>query len=246
MKYRKYVPLILSALSCFGVIGTAILSAKGARKYDEKIEKDPEKPVKSFIESYYPAIMTGTATIVCIAGAGITNTSNQAALISAYGLLNESYTKYREKVIEFHGVEEHKRILNSIALDECNPPYISVTGPFSNTSINDPHISSDQPIKLFYDAYSKRYFESTLPNVMEAEYHLNRNFILADVVSLNEWYEFLGLEQTIEGNELAWFCNDGSYYWIDFTNEEQKLDDGTPYIAIYMDQEPGVEWQEEW
>lgn len=246
MNLRKYKPFILPVLSCIGLIGTAILSAKGANKYSEEIEKDPNKPVRAFIKSYYPAVLSGTATIVCIAGNVVISRNHNTALISAYGMLNESYSRYRNKLIEFHGPEEHKRILNAIALEDCNHPYISATGSFSQSSISDPKITEGEPKKLCYDVHSKRYFEASLPEVMDAEYHLNRNFILGSVVSLNDWYDFLGLEQTIEGNELAWFCNDGTYYWIDFTNMESRLEDGTPYIAIYFDQQPSIEWQEEW
>ena len=61
--------------------------------------------------------------------------------------------------------------------------------------------------------------------VMAAEYHLNRNFIIAGGVTLNMLYDFLGLPQTKEGEELGWSLCDG-YCWIDFEHTLLSKDDG--------------------
>lgn len=48
---------------------------------------------------------------------------------------------------------------------------------------------------------------------MDAEYHLNRKFVLRGYASLNEFYMFLGLPQTNLGEVLGWTCTYG-YSWI--------------------------------
>ena len=79
------------------------------------------------------------------------------------------------------------------------------------------------PTLTFYDPFSMRYFERTIDEVLEAEYHLNRNFILRGDASVNEFYRFLGLEETPDGDEYGWSQCVGfdvyGYQWIDFRHD---------------------------
>ena len=84
---------------------------------------------------------------------------------------------------------------------------------------------------LFYEPYSERYFKSTLYRVLQAEYHINRNFALGADISLNDFYLFLGIEKTDGGDMIGWSGVDG-YEWIDFENIRSTLEDGTPYYII--------------
>lgn len=77
---------------------------------------------------------------------------------------------------------------------------------------------------LFYDEWSHRYFESTIEQVITAQYHINRNFVLRGYVTLNELYDFLGLEPTEYGNTVGWAVED-EMYWIDFHQHKVLIDD---------------------
>ena len=46
--------------------------------------------------------------------------------------------------------------------------------------------------------------------VLMAEYHLNRNYILRGEAVINELYEFLGLEPTDWGAEAGWHIKHGT------------------------------------
>ena len=81
---------------------------------------------------------------------------------------------------------------------------------------------------------------------MDAEYHLNRNFVQRGYASLNEFYEFLGLPQTKYGDEVGWTCTDG-YCWIDFEHRLISRDDGgTEVYAIDMLFPPDAHYLDEW
>ena len=265
---KKYMPTILSFLACGGVVGTAILAVKNHEKAKENTTetinfyagsndepyisttKDADISKKEKILLYakaqIPTILMGVGTMACILGSNGMNQKAQMGLISAYGLINESYKDYRNKVIEKHGIDNHRQILDEIAVEKAEPPYVSANAFLSNTSINDKKLSAVQPKQLFYDEYSGRYFESTLVNVLEAEYHINRNFCLGKVVTANEWYELLGIEQTIEGNEVAWYLGtEDELFWLDFDNSLAIMPDGTEYIRISMMEGPSLKWQEE-
>ena len=264
---KKYMPTILSFLACGGVVGTAIVASKDSLKASKALEERRKKekilyaenekyavlnsPSKKeilliYVKNYIPTILMGAGTMACILGSNGMNQKTQMGLISAYGLLNESYKDYRNKVIEKHGIDNHRQILDEIAVEKAEPPYVSANAFLSNTSINDKKLSAVQPKQLFYDEYSGRYFESTLVNVLEAEYHINRNFCLGKVVTANEWYEFLGIEQTIDGNEAAWYLGtEDELFWLDFDNSLAIMPDGTEYIRISMMEGPSLKWQEE-
>lgn len=60
---------------------------------------------------YIPAAISGTATIFCIFGANVLSKRQQAALTSAYALLNDSYNNYKDKLKELYGEEAHQKIV---------------------------------------------------------------------------------------------------------------------------------------
>ena len=264
---KKHGNKILMGLSCAGVVGTAVVAVRQDRLAQTEIndieadkltnskdirtiarsdwEIDKKEKYKIYFKYHIPTALMGIGTITCILGSGYFNQRTQAGLISAYGLLNESFSDYRRKNIELYGADNHKKILDELAIERAKSVDIYSMGAFSCSDLQASSLANQYPKELFYDEYSKRYFESTLPAVIEAQYHINRNLILGAPVILNDWYSFLGLENTIPGNELGWFmCDD--YCWIDFTNEEKQLADGTRYISICMDYEPDTRWQEEW
>ena len=256
---------ILSVLGCAGVVGTAVVAVRQDRKARQTIQNIETDLIKTnptpedisewqvseddkltiYVKEHIPTAITGLTTMLCIAGSGYLSKQAQINMIAAYGLLSESFGDYRRKNIELYGTDNHKKILESLAIERAKEVDIYSVGFFSNNDLNGSSLAREYPKELFYDEFSKRYFESTLPAVLEAQYHLNRNITLGSPVLLNDYYGFLGLEDTIPGNELGWYmCDD--YLWVDFNNEERYLDDGTRYIAIQMGYEPTTDWQEEW
>lgn len=250
-KWRKKtnVPYILGGFGCIGVMATTIMAIQSTPKALELLE-DAEKEkgedlskwetVKTAGPVYLPAVITGIATISCIAGAVILSERQQASLISAYGLLNESYMKYQRKVIENFGEETHTDILKAIA-EETKPVNITADNYFG---ISNQGMAEDfsEP-KLFYEEFSGRYFEAPLEQVLLAEYHVNRNMALGALILLNDFYEFLGLERTDYGGEVGWYIND-DYFWIDFNHRKVVMDDGLECYIIESVFPPDMEWKE--
>lgn len=99
---RKASPTILSGFGAAGVIATSILAVKATPKAIRRIRNDscvkhdgdPNaysklEAVRSAWVCYIPAAISGTATIFCIFGANVLSKHQQAALTSAYALLND-------------------------------------------------------------------------------------------------------------------------------------------------------------
>lgn len=227
---RKASPTILSGLGAAGVIVTSVLAVhatpKALRKIraDSKVNHDGDPEAYSKLEAvrsawvcYIPAAISGTATILCIFGANVLSKRQQAALTSAYALLNDSYNNYKDKLKELYGEEAHQKIVDAIAAEKAKDVYITE--------------------RLFYDAYSNRYFESSINRVIQAEYHLNRDFVISGYLPANHFYQLLGLEPLEGGDTVGWSIDTG-IYWIDFNHSKVTLDDGLEVLVIDMDWVP--------
>jgi hypothetical protein len=249
---KQALPTILTFVSAAGLIGTTVLAVKATPKAVEKIKADSRQKhdgdpyaytkveaVKSAWKYYIPATVVGTSTLVCIFGTNVLNNHSQASIASAYALINESYRDYKNKVKEIYGEEAHQNIINSIMAEKTEEMYISAGNFCGKTSLSFDE-RNPEDIRTFYDSFSKRYFECTVAQVLEAEYHLNRNWVLGADICINDFYDFLGLSTIEGGDELRWFWSDGMG-WIDFDHHKTVLDDGMEIYVIDLDWLPRLE-----
>lgn len=240
---KKNSATILTVAAAAGVITTSVLSAKAAIKASRVLaHKEEEKGKKLTFEEtisatwtiYIPPFVAGMSTIAFVFGANILNQRQQAILASAYALIENSYKEYKAKLKELYGEEAHNNIIDAIAAKKCEDVYISAGG---LESAYNQEIESDTEPRLFYDEYSGRYFESTIEKVLLAEYHLNRNYILRGFARLNDFYEFLGLEQTDYDEAVGWdICSE--IYWIDFNHRKTLIGDDNDSFECYVIEMP--------
>ena len=234
---KKHSSTILCLVAAGGVITTAVLAAKETPKAIQLLSKAKEENdgltktdiVKAVAPAYIPAVITGVLTVTCIFGANVLNKKQQAAITSAYALLSSNYKRYSGKLKELYGEEAHKNILEAMAVEKAEKVPIYAECWCSEYTLGFENTNEEK--LLFYDSYSERYFESTISQVLQAEYHLNRNFAIGRDVTLNDFYLFLGIDKIDGGDDIGWSTMDG-YCWIDFSNISSKLDDGTDYYII--------------
>lgn len=236
---KRASPTILTCIGAVGMVATVVLAVRATPKALRLIEAaeghrdDPNltqesltktEIVKTTWKCYIPATVTGTATLVCIFGANILNRRQQASLVSAYTLVSRSYNDYKRKVKEICGEEAHKQVMASLAAEKSTKPplYAGTLGKMTSLGFDEAH----EEELLFYDAISERYFQATISQVLQAEYHLNRNFALGSgFTSLNQFYDFLGIDKVPGGDEIGWMVSDG-LYWVDFDHVKTIVDDG--------------------
>ena len=234
---------ILTCVGGIGVIATSVMAVKATPKALRSIEQAEEEKgeklttfetVKVAGPVYIPAALTGVATLACIFGANALNKRQQAALLSAYALLENSYRGYKAKVQELHGAEFHEEVVADIAKDKYQDA--------------DIRVAEDK--QLFFDEFSGRYFESTMTDVQNAQYHVNRELVMRDYVALNEYYEKLGIEPIEAGNFLGWSKggNFATYWqtWIDFANKKTLIDDDLECYIVTMYTEPTMDYMDYW
>lgn len=236
---------ILTAIGAIGVVATSVLTAKATIKAfeiinEEECDKKRELTKKEIVvlagPSYFPAILVGASTIACILGANALNKKQQAMLSSAYAFVSTSFKEYKNKVKELYGEEAHNNIVNAIAVEKAKDSHITAPVGFMGENY-DLSIDEESEPRLFYDETSDRYFETTNEQVLEAEYHLNRNFVLRGYVTLNEFYEFLGLEETEYGDALGWAIED-EIYWINFNHRKLVMEDGLECYIVETEFDP--------
>lgn len=237
---RRNGSTILTCVGGVGVVATAVMAVKATPKAvrlleEAKKEKGEDltklETVKVAGPAYIPSILVGASTIACIFGANVLNQKQQASLMSAYALLDSSYKDYKKKVEELYGEEANGRIVEEIAKDKYEESDITV---------------SDGK-QLFYDDYSGRYFETTMEDVITAEYELNRIVTTQCGAYLNDFYELLGIEPTEYGDYLGW--NAGELFdmywnpWIDFRHEKVVMEDGLECYILTMLVEPSYDFE---
>lgn len=251
LSVKRNASTILTCLGGVGVIVTTVTAVKATPKALRLIEEAEQKKgekltkwekTKTTSSTFLPAILIGTATVSCIFGAQILNKRQQAALTSAYALLNQAYKDYRRKTVELYGKEQDEEIMNAIVIEKAED--VGVRGSYLGTNCDLSLEESNGEPQVFYDEHSGRYFESTIEQVLNAEYHLNRNYILRGYSYLNEFYEFLGIEETDYGSVLGWAPNDDGMYWIDFNHRKLESDKGKDVYIIEMPFEPTYDFLE--
>lgn len=248
---KRNASTILTCLGGVGVVATTITAVKATPKALRLIEEAEQEKgeqltkwetVRATAKVYLPSVGVGIATLACIFSAQILNQRQQAALMSAYALLDQSYKDYRRKTIELYGEETDEEIMNAIAIEKAED--VGVRGSYLGTSCDLALEENNSEPQVFYDEHSGRYFESTVEQVLTAEYHLNRNYILRGYSYLNEFYEFLGIEETDYGSVLGWAPNDDGMYWIDFNHRKLESEEGKDVYIIEMPFEPTYDFLE--
>lgn len=246
MLNKKNASIILSCLGAVGVVATAIVTAKATIKaFDilEDAEKNHEltkkEKIKAVAPTYIPAVVLGASTVACIFGANVLSTKYQASLMSAYALVNSSYEDYKRKLKELYGEDAHEKIMDELAVEKANDVCVSAESILNYCDISVDGENAEK--RLFYDELSKRYFEASIEQVLAAEYHLNRNFMLRGYVTINEFYEFLGISHIDGGDMLGWdVCEE--IFWIDFDHRKITLDDGMECCYISTVFSPSEDW----
>lgn len=231
---------ILTCIGGAGVVVTSVMAVQATPKAlrlleEAKKEKGEElttiETVKVAWKPYIPPVLVGASTIACIFGANMLNKRKQAALMSAYALLDNSYKEYKNKVQELYGEEASNHIQEELAKDKYE----------------DADIELSEDKQLFFDEFSGRYFESTTVDVLKAEYEFNKQLSDRGAAYLNELYVLLDIPTTDYGDKLGWdayrlFEMTWSK-WVDFRHSKCTMDDGLEctIISFSHDPTPGFE-----
>lgn len=194
---------ILTAFGVAGVLSTAVLAVRATPSALRELEiaevqhpdnkLTPLEIIKAGYKPYIPAVVVGGVTIACIIGAHSIGTRKNAALASAYTLVNRAFSDYKGQVFEQFGERKAQAVQDAVSDQQIKE------GPNSLVILGDGNV-------LCWESLTGRYFESTPEKLRRAENTLNARMNHgADYgVQLNEFYSLVGLEQTKMGDDLGW------------------------------------------
>lgn len=241
----KHSPQILLGVGIAGMITTVVLAVKATPKALKLIE-EAENPrivdktvvqdelttvetIKVAWKPYAPAMITGILSVTCLIGSNSVSTRRTAALATAYKISETALSEYKDKVIEKVGEKKEQAIRDEIAKDKIQK------NPVNESNII---ITGDGDV-LCYDSLSGQYFKSTMDKIKQAEIDTNFELFNDMYISLNEFYNKLGIRNTKLGGELGWNIDSGKLQ-IDISS--QIAENGQPCLVLDYEISPKYEF----
>lgn len=239
---KRNASTLLTCLGAGGMATTIALAIKVTPKayskvVDAKIDKaveqeiqDLELPKLTALEiirvcwrDYLSTVAIGTGSLACFFGANALSRRQQTSMAAAYTALVSAFEGYRDKVKAICGPGTDVMIEKAVEQEKQD--------------IEDDRPPWDEVQTFYLPCCGKAaFFERTMEEVVQAEYHINRNLALCGEVTLNEFLSFLRLDAVEEGNLIGWDCYIGEtqygYRWIDFDHRHYVTDDGLMVCSI--------------
>ena len=237
---ERHAPEILTGIGVAGMVTSTVLAVKATPKAyllvnDRKDELEVEKlPVTELVKTtwkcYIPAAVTCGASIACLVGASSVNFKRNAALATAYKLSEAALSEYKDAVIETIGEKKEQSVRDKVAEERIKK------NPVSKSEI----IVTGNGTTLCYDPVGNSYFKSNIQQIESAKNKLNARMLSENYVSLNDFYDELGIGPTKLGEDLGWdIYKDGL---IDITFSSQLAEDGTPCLVMDYSIAPRYEY----
>lgn len=189
--------------------------------------------VQTALPFYSPVILLGTATMACIAGAHILSARQQAGILAAYGLLEQTFSAYRGEVQEKLGKEEEKKI------------YIASRQKTKEMQEEIDWLRKHKGVRTFgISTAPGLLFKTNMETIERGFLHFNRNVVLRGWGDMSELYSFLGipgdcplLKYNGEDNDnYGWneYENETSWdiRWVDYRLDRIKADNGEDIYII--------------
>lgn len=198
---------ITAVLAIAGVCYTAYRGIKDGMKLDDTIKSDKAFQMKSKSEKATTVLSNCYPTIIsAVVTSALILTSDQKHRRVEAGLAGVAASA-------IHGINE------------------------SNIKQDIPDITKNEYGEkvTFYEPFSKQFFESTFADVFDAEYELNRLFILRGDVTMKDFLAMLDISQINNADRFGWGDYIGEvkygYKWVDFVHRK-KEENGKTYYEI--------------
>lgn len=219
---------ILTGLALLGVGASVALSVRADRimhewDIDEFKQLTKEQRIKLYARIYAPPAIAVLATGACIVGAHSISVKRESSLLLAYEGTRSMYDRYRASIQDRLGPEEKQIAEKAASKAQPVPRETIVYG---------------EGDCLFYDAYSGRYFKSTVNKIDRVVNELNYTLLREMCVSLNEFYAGIGLEGISLGDQLGW----NEQRQIEIHYGAKVSEEGKAVVVVDFVVEPTEKW----
>lgn len=214
-------------------IKATFVVAKKINDYKEQTKMDkltPKEVLKLAWKPYLPVAISYAMAIPCIVVSNKVVNKKYAALATAYTISEAALQEYQDKTREVLGEKKAKEIQEAVNADKVQKTY----------SGGNQIIITDKGESLFFEPISGRYFKSNWNDISKAANDLNADAIasVTGVITLNDWFSALGLEDSDIGEEIGWSLIDGSNSLIDIEISSHLTKDNVPCGAISYRKHP--------
>lgn len=246
-------PALLTGAAITGIVTTGILAARAGYKargiIDEKmlenaaISDGDHETVSNYrilVESTEPLpfgqkfqltwltyavpAVVGVSSIVSVAGAHLIHSRRQAALAGLYVAATTKLDDVQEKAEEMLGQKKAQVLRDHVAQKAVDRDQID-----SNERFNHEVILLDGGNELMKDEFSGRYFRGSKAIVDQAVANVNIQLAESGDVSLNEFYDWVGLPTVPMGDFFGW-----SGTKIDVSYGAAKAGEGQAAVAFWF------------
>lgn len=203
---------ILTAVGLVGVVTTAALAHRAALRADLVMEAyyrqnpdlSPETRKDELIlktkrtwKIYIPTLSSAAVTCTAIVMANRIGSKRAAAVAAAYTLSERAFDEYRSKVVEKLGEKKSQELKDSLAQSRVNADYEK------NAKYAELYVEGSDKV-LCHDAYSGRFFYSTVETIKQAVNTINREINQNDSATISDFYDVVGLQHTSISDEFGW------------------------------------------
>lgn len=231
---RKDKTFIFNFTAVLGVGFTMAATIKDTKKACKIINDDMtlEEKIKKSWKCYIPSGIIATSTIMCIIYSDYISINEKISMLNALASVQNNYKILKNSVDE---------TCNSDIKEEIMKKNIRGRIP------KDVYIERTEE-KIFYEEYTGKFFKSTIDNILKAEYLFNKQLAIAGSASLNDFYKYVGIEETDTGEYLGWSVYDGYYGsmttkpWVNFTHERMEDESELEYFYIGYSNQPEVNY----
>jgi hypothetical protein len=201
-------PVIASVGAGVGTVATAYLTAKATFRAAEIIRTNEVENVPSLDprkrlwqrtcvvwKLYVPPALAGVSTLCFIAAANRFSARKTMAATSALAVSQQSYSAYRDKVVEQFSKRKDQSIRDQVVAEQIakNPPPTHLA------------LGAAPGKVLCCEMYTMRYFLSDMESLRKAENRINAHLLKHDYATLSEFYfEVGGLQQTSISPNIGW------------------------------------------
>lgn len=190
-------PVILTSIGVAGVITTAYLTHRAALQAYDVVTRDDDLKTKAKLtwKLYIPPVSAMAVTCTSIICANRIGTRRAAAVAAAYTLSERAFDEYKSKVVQKIGETKERAIRDEIAQDRVT----------RDLGTHGEILEVDGKV-LCHDAYSGRFFYSTVETVNKAVNDLNRDMLenFDGSCSISDFYDKVGLSHTSISDTFGW------------------------------------------
>lgn len=223
-------PAILTAVGVVGTVTTAVLTGQatysavvsefmdGYETSDWTNARDltPRDRIKRHWKLFIPAMGTGLLTTAAVVGANRIGSRRAAGIAAAYTLSEKLYSEYRDRVVDTLGENKERALRDELAQERVSRTPGSREVIISGTDV------------LCLDAYTGRYFQSSMEDLKRAQNAVNALVINNSYASLTDFYNEVGIPKTIASDEVGW----NSEKMLNLQFSTTLAEDGRPCISV--------------